>query len=253
MNLSIWVVRLRTSLMLSLLILGGGGLASALMPRSPLWLTGSKAIAQATAPCLPPESDEYLVLVNQQTPTALDQLQTVLPEGSTTAICRYLNQVVTRVGGFATEEVATAWGRYLAETLDVQTAIVVPATPFAGADADTTSPAPSSPASTAASTAAPTYNPQRLGAGYAVLVDYADRPDVAIALQSTLGETVGVAVYRQVPYLLATYSAEAGTAAEVLTQLATAEFNAILVDSRQVILMNPAVELPGRATSGGIR
>ncbi|MGK7888972.1 MAG: hypothetical protein AB4042_06525 [Leptolyngbyaceae cyanobacterium] len=241
MNVGAWIVRLRISLGLALLAVGGAGaIAPERLPRSLSELGGQRAIAQATVPCLPPESDEYLVLINQQTPAALDQLRTVLPDGSTTAICRYLDKTVIRVGGFATEEVATAWGTYLAQTLDEQTAIVVPATPFAGADA-AESPAPPSP--DAAPTDVPNYNPQRLGEGFAVLVNYADRPDVAIALESTLGDTVGVAIYRQVPYLLATYSAEVEAAGEILTQLATAEFNAILVDSRQVILMTPAVEL----------
>ncbi|MEB3229655.1 MAG: hypothetical protein VKJ64_01495 [Leptolyngbyaceae bacterium] len=240
MKLGAWGIRLRMALVLSLWMGGVGLLMGERMPRSLSWLGAQGAIAQVTVPCVPPEADEYLVLVNQPTPESLEQLRAVLPNASTTAVCQYLDKTVIRVGGFATEAVATAWANYLAQTLAVQTAIVLPATPFSDAN-EPIPPTPPNPPQTGA----PGYNPQRLGEGYAVLVDYADRPDVAIALQSTLGTTVGVAVYRQAPYLLATYSADAVTAGTVLTQLATANFNAILVDSRQVIRMVPAVNLSG--------
>lgn len=244
MNISQWAIRLHASLIVSLLAVGGSSFLSgellprSLSPRSLSWLATSKALAQASAVCLPPESDEYLLLVNQQTEAALGQIREVLPTGSSSVICRYLDGDVIRVGGFATEEVASAWGTYLAQTFDVQTAIVRPATPFAGSTPVT----PPQAATDSSSTAnVPAYNPQRLDAGYAVLVDYADRPDVAIAVQSLLDETIGVAVYRQTPYLLAAYSTDIGDTGAVLTQLVEAEFNAVLVDSSQVILMTPAI------------
>ncbi|NET08580.1 MAG: hypothetical protein F6K16_28560 [Symploca sp. SIO2B6] len=196
------------------------------------------AIAQIVPQCLPPEPDEHLVLVNQQTSEALEQLRTLLPDGSTSRICRYLDDTVIRVGGFANEEVATAWGEYLAQTLSVETAIVQPATPFADADTDTDVPPP---IAREPSESVPPYDPELLEAGYAVLVDYADRPDLAIALQSALGEPVGLVVYRQTPYLLAIYSDSARKAGDVLTALVEADFNAIMVDSRNVVLMTPMI------------
>lgn len=210
------------------------------------------AIAQVISQCDPPASDEHLVLVDQQTPQELERLKEVLPDGSTTDICRYLNDDVIRVGGFANEEVATAWGQYLSQTLSVRTAIVRPATPFADADAPVTTPSvDESEAADAIATPAvpeepsyPAYEPQALEDGYAVLVNYADRTDIAIAVQEELGESVGVAVYRQEPYLLAAHSDRVRDASKVLEDLVEADFDALIVDSRQVVLMTAEISVP---------
>lgn len=215
--------------------------------------TGSlMAIAQELSQCDPPASDEHLILVDQQTPQELERLKEVLPDGSTTDICRYLNDDVIRVGGFANEEVATAWGQYLSQTLSVRTAIVRPATPFADADAPVTTPSVDGGAEEAVADvtpevpeepAYPAYEPQALEDGYAVLVNYADRTDIAIAVQEALGEPVGVAVYRQEPYLLAAYSDRVRDASKVLEDLVDAEFDALIVDSRQVVLMTAEIDV----------
>ena len=209
-------------------------------------LNGSlAAIAQSLPPCAPPEQDEHLVLVDQQTPEELEQLKKVLPNGSTTEICQYLDDNVIRVGGFANAEVATAWAEYLSQTLQVQTAIVRPATAFSGPDEDAAATAP--PSTTPETPAAPEgpsypdYEPQVLTNGYAVLVDYSDRTDIAIAVQEELGESVGLAVYRQQPYLIALHSDDFKDAGKILRQLIEADFDALIVDSRQVVLMTPAV------------
>ncbi|NEP76302.1 hypothetical protein [Okeania sp. SIO2G5] len=213
------------------------------------WHGSLAAIAQTLPPCAPPESDEYLVLVNQQTPEELEQLKKVLPNGSTTTICQYLDDGVIRVGGFANEDVATAWAEYLGTTLQVQTAIVRPATAFSQPGDESTT-APSGPDSSEPDSLAtvepdeptyPDYTPQVLEEGYAVLVDYADRTDIAIAVQTELGESVGLAVYRQDPYLIAFQSEDFRDAGQVLRQLIEADYNALMVDSRQVVLMTPAV------------
>lgn len=210
------------------------------------------AIAQTLPACNPPEPDEHLVLVNQQTAEALEQLKKVLPNGSTTIICQYLNDGVIRVGGFANENVATAWAEYLSETLQVETAIVRPATLFpqpddsaaALPDVPDASDAPDAPNNTVPDEPTyPDYDPQLLGEGFAILVDYADRTDIAIAVQSELGESVGLAVYRQTPYLIALQSDDVEDAGQVLRQLIEADFDALMVDSRQVVLMTPVVSV----------
>ena len=225
----------------ALLVVAGGSL----FPEGKVSLLAPQAIAQARPACAPPESDEYLVLVNQQTPESLETLRNVLPNGSTTVICQYLDDVVIRVGGFATEDVASAWGQYLNQTLSVQTAIVRPATPFAETDeAETALPEPQPQAATPVSApeqSFPDYEPQLLEEGYAVLVDYADRSDIAIAVQDAIGESVGLAVYRQTPYLLVSHSDSARDAGKILTSLVESDFNAMIVDSRLVIQMTPAV------------
>ncbi|MEM9212912.1 MAG: hypothetical protein AAGD25_00915 [Cyanobacteria bacterium P01_F01_bin.150] len=209
-------------------------------------LSGSLvAIAQSLPTCEPPESDEHLVLVDQQTPEELEQLKEVLPNGSTTTICQYLDDTVIRVGGFANEEVAMAWAEYLSKTVQVPTAVVNPARAFSGVDGATAEP-PAEDNATAAvpdEPSYPDYEPQILAEGFAVLVDYADRTDLAIAVQSELEESVGLAVYRQKPYLITFQSDDFKDAGKVLRQLIEADFDAILVDSRQVVLMTPAVAI----------
>lgn len=210
-------------------------------------LLGSKfngslaAIAQTLPPCAPPASDEHLVLVDQSTPEELEQLKTVLPDGSTTTICQYLDDTVIRVGGFANEEVATAWAEYLSTTLEVQTAIVRPATAFTLPDGTEEAAPPDSDGPIEEAAAYPDYDPQLLGEGYAILVNYADQTDIAIAVQEELGESVGLAVYAQEPYLMALYSDDFKDSGKILRQLLDANFDALMVDSRQVILMTPVI------------
>lgn len=200
------------------------------------------AIAQTLPPCAPPASDEHLVLVDQSTPEELEQLKTLLPDGSTTSICQYLDDTVIRVGGFANEEVATAWAEYLSTTLQVQTAIVRPATSFTLPDGnEESSPPDANDPEDEAAAVYPDYDPQLLGEGYAILVNYADRTDIAIAVQEELGESVGLAVYDQEPYLLALYSDDFKDSGKILRQLVDANFDALMVDSRQVILMTPVI------------
>ena len=212
-------------------------------PLGTYWNGSLAAIAQPLPPCDPPESDEHLVLVDQQTPEELEQLKKVLPNGSTTAICQYLDDGVIRVGGFANEEVATAWAEYLSKTLQVQTAIVRPATSISSQPDDGTTPSVPDSAGEAVldEPSYPDYDPQVLEEGYAILVNYADRTDIAIAVQTELGESVGLAVYRQSPYLIALQSDDFKETGEILRQLIEADFDALMVDSRQVVLMTPVV------------
>ncbi|MGB3294230.1 MAG: hypothetical protein WBB01_14680 [Phormidesmis sp.] len=81
------------------------------------------------------------------------------------------------------------------------------------------------------------YQPQRLAAGYAVLVDFGDRPEIA----STVGQIitpVGLAVYQQRPYLLADYTQDAAVAETTLQRLSAAQLTAVVVDAEQVVQMS---------------
>lgn len=196
------------------------------------------AIAQTSPACALPEADEHLVLVDRQTPEELDELKSILHENSTTTICTYLGDTVIRVGGFINEEIATEWANYISETLQVQTTIFPPAASFSRPDES------NEPDEVATAPPAPTYpeyGPQLLGEGFAILVDYSDQTDVAIAVQTELGESVGLAVYRQDPYLIAMHSDDFRDAGRILRQLIEADFDALMVDGRQVVLMTPTV------------
>jgi len=104
----------------------------------------------------------------------------------------------------------------------------------------TSSPNPSPPATGATSTN-PVFAPEPLGAGYAVLVNYFNRPEVAIDVQQITSQPVGLVSYNQRPFLLAAHTTDPTAATAVLQSLNDRGFNAILIDSRSAVLLTPAV------------
>lgn len=118
-------------------------------------------------------------------------------------------------------------------------------TPTPAAPAPAPSVAPSTPASSpaaAAPTAATTsFDPKPLGAGYAVLVNYANRPEVAADVRQVTSQPVGLVSYNQRPFLLAAHTTDPAAATAVLQSLNDRGFNAIIIDSRSAILLTPAV------------
>ncbi|NJN87830.1 MAG: hypothetical protein HC881_17950 [Leptolyngbyaceae cyanobacterium SL_7_1] len=100
--------------------------------------------------------------------------------------------------------------------------------------AATTTPPTVTPQSTA-------YDPQPLGNGYAVLIDYANRPEVAIDAHQLLTRPIGLVAYQQRPFLLAVYTPDRAIATDILQTLSDNNFTAVLVDSRSAILLTPTV------------
>lgn len=185
---------------------------------------GHAAQAQEFPPCQPPNTNEYLLLVVGQTPEQRQEVQTLVPDGTTLAICDYIGDPVVRIGGFTNLETASAWAQYLStEVEDIQTFVARP-------------PEVSLPATNPS-----TYNPQPLGVGYAVLVDYENRPEVALDVQQAISRDVGVVSYRQDPYLLALYTPDIESASALLKILSDRNFATMIVDSRQVVLLRANV------------
>lgn len=198
-------------------------------------INGHRAIAQSVPVCEPPAAGEYLLLIVSESDQTPEQLRRTLPPNASTTVCRYLDNTVTRVGGFTDAEVANSWAQYLSDLGGMQAFVARPS------EADATQvQAPTTPSPTAASTA-PSYNPQPLAAGYAVLVDYFNRPEVATDVQQTLGSQVGLVSYGQRPYLLALHTSDVAVANSVLQRLSDRNFLALVVDSRRVVLLTPAV------------
>ena len=207
------------------------------------------AIAQPQSACLPPRENQFLLLVVNARTDAQTQLQQLLPNNAILTACDYQSRNVIRVEGFSSADIANAWAKYVSDRTGLQAFIARPATSTAPATSTTPSTpaspaAPSTPASPAASAANPApvaYNPQPLGAGYAVLVNYADRPEVANELSQAIDHSVGLAVYNQRPYLLAIQTADRAAATALLKTLNDRGFTAQIVDSRRVMLLTPAV------------
>jgi hypothetical protein len=173
-------------------------------------------------------------------------------------VCDYLNDAVVRAGGFTNLENANAWAQYMTEVEGFQAFVARPATtatqpppPGAGttpsapgnpptSGTTTTTPPATNPATIAGPTA---YAPQPLGTGFAVLVDYQYQPDYAIAIQRQVGQAVGLAVYRQRSYLLIAQSPDIAGAASTLEVLSSLNIPGFIVDSREVVMLTPAVAL----------
>ncbi|MCY7324500.1 MAG: hypothetical protein LH660_22560 [Phormidesmis sp. CAN_BIN36] len=194
------------------------------------------AIAQTSSQCQPPNSGEYLLLVVSKTSDVQDKLRKVLPTTANTTVCRYLDDRVIRVSGFNTVEIASSWAQYLTETVGLQAFVARPAI---GNTPQTTIAAPPS---VGASTGALKYNPQPLGVGYAVLVSYFSKPELATQLQQALKKDVGLVSYGQRPYLLATYTTNQSTANSMLQSLSDRGFVVMVVDSRRVTLLKANVQ-----------
>ncbi|WP_199313974.1 hypothetical protein [Leptolyngbya sp. FACHB-671] len=197
-------------------------------------IMGQRAIAQSAPACEPPAAGEYLLLVVSESGQTPEQLRRTLPPNASTTVCRYLDNTVTRVGGFTDAEVANSWAQYLSDLGGMQAFVARPSEATSTqAQAPNTQPAPS--------TETLSYNPQPLAAGYAVLVDYFNRPEAATDVQQVLGSQVGLVSYGQRPYLLALHTSDAAVANSVLQRLSDRNFLALVVDSRRVILLTPAV------------
>lgn len=209
-------------------------------------LAEGRTIAQSvpTQPlpaCLPPQANQFLLLVVNQRPDTQAQLRQLLPASAVLTPCTYLSTSVVRVEGFSSAEIANAWAKYLSDRAGLQTFVTRSATSTMLAPA--TPPAPSPPpasAQPAPPAGSEPYNPQPLGAGYAVLVNYSNRPEVAIDV-SQITRTVGLAAYNERPYLLAMHTPDEAAAAAMLRTLSDRGLTAVIVDGRRVMLLRPSV------------
>jgi hypothetical protein len=185
-------------------------------------------------------------------------MQQLLPPNTAVTTCSYLDDTVTRVGGFRTVERANAWAKYVTETTGFAAFVARPAEAPQEATAPTTAPSstpakPPKPTTPPVAIAKPVepagYNPKPLGAGYAVLVDYQNQPEMAAKVRQALGKEIGLVSYGQRPYLLATYTPDSTAANTALQLLSDRGFWATLVDSRRVVLLRRAVALPSTAAT----
>ncbi len=233
-----------------------------------LWLTGlwaTAANAQLPA-CQPPANDEYLLLTVAPNTDTQAKVYAVLPASFKPIACLYLNETVLRMGGFATQEAADSWSTYIAQQAGTSTFVArppapgqpstlppLPITPLPTAPPTATRPPAvaipggSSPLPTMPATMPPIapstggYNPQALGNGYAVLVNYYNRPETATLVKQTAQQSIGLVSYGQKPYLLATFTNNQSAANELLQRLTDQGLWAMVVDGRRVMLLKSGI------------
>ena len=206
---------------------------SALMP--------ARSLAQTRLPaCPPPVAQEYLLLVRGQNEAERRQIASILPAGNAVLVCQYRDEVVVRVGGFTSLETANAWATYMTTVEGYESFVSRPTDAAQMAEADSIEQTPSATNNGASSSGSAVYQPLRLGAGYAVLVNYGDRPDIADTVAQVV-RPVGLAVYRGQAYLLADYTSDSASAAATLQRLSDAQTTAILVDAQEVVRLTSEV------------
>lgn len=196
------------------------------------------ASAQSRLPaCPPPVNQEYLLLVRGETEADRNQIASVLPADSTVLVCQYLDETLVRAGGFDSLETVNAWATYMTTVEGFESFV---SRPSQTATASSRPPANRSSAAVAPVAGSSAYQPQRLAPGYAVLVDYGSRPEIAAMVEQVV-RPVGLAVYQQRAYLLADYTSDVATASDTLQRLSDAQMAAILVDAQQVVQLAPEV------------
>ena len=190
--------------------------------------------AQQNLPvCELPRPGEYVLLVLSPRADSYQQLRNIIPNQIQATTCRYLTDTVTRIGGFNSIDDANRWGRYIKNIAGLSTII---STRAVAGDVvlDPVQPPPT-PGQTIS------FNPQLLGDGYAVLVDYFNRPELANSIQQVVGGNIGLVSYGQRPYLLAAHTGNQQEAYRKLQRLNESGFFAILVDGNKVMLLRSSV------------
>lgn len=206
---------------------------SALLGFLSLTGTTTKAIAQSvTSPCQPPQPNEYLLFVASKTRESQEQMQRTLPKNTQFTLCRYLDETVTRIAGFRRMEDAQSWALYVQDIVGLPAYVIRPSSTRVSSNSPNRVPSNSSSLA---------YNPKPLGEGYAVLVDYFNKPEIAAQVQQILGGDVGLVSYGQRPYLLAMYTSSQRKASSTLRELSDRGFSSMVVDSRRVTLLRPIV------------
>jgi hypothetical protein len=149
---------------------------------------------KAESSCQPPQSDEYLLLIVTPTPEQQERAKRSFPGNTNNTVCRYINDTVTRVGGFRDSQIASDWVKYIQDVVGLQAYVV--RSPAAALPQNlpvyNPQPAPDSEPITNSPSGNLAFNPQPLGPGYAVLVDYFNQPELAAQVREALGTQVGL-------------------------------------------------------------
>ena len=211
------------------------------------------------ADCLPPAANEFLLFATARTLEAQAVLRSKAPTDATTTVCRYQGEMVMRVAGFASEPSAAAWGQYLIRTTGIPTTIVrpVPVTvnpAIAPVNTPVNTPEVAPKTTSVLTSGNPgngsvgkrfspgVYKPQALTSGYAVLVNYNNRPDVAVQLGQVLNQNIGVAVYGERSYLFVMQTGEMAAANAVVKLLNDRGFLALRVEAKSVVVLRSIVK-----------
>lgn len=194
------------------------------------------SLAQVSFPtCQAPLDREFLLLINTPNVESQERLRNSIPTQMNQIVCRYNDQIVTRLGGFRSLDEADRFGKYVVEVVGLPAVI---ATPRQSQILTEEFPSPSNQPNNPPTVG---YNPQPLGRGYVVLVNYFNRPETANELRTITGKEVGLGVYLGNPYLLALQTNNMAEANQLLMRLTNQGFWAVVADSQRVIVLTSQV------------
>lgn len=222
------------------LVLTLGSAALAQLPPPPA-VPETLVPPSAYAPCLAPAVGEYGLLILRWSLADQERIQRVLPPTTRWQLCNYpsrqQNLLVMQVGGFSQLAAAQELGQQVTEATGLPTVAIQATGPLSPeSPLGATAPQPETARTV-------DYNPQPLGAGYAVLVEFGDRPELAAQLQSQLGRTVGLVAYSQQAYLLGLYTADASAATATVQDLKRQGFSTQVVEGQHVFVLRAAVAI----------
>jgi hypothetical protein len=211
-------------------------------------------LAQNSPACQPPQDGEYLVFVANQSNTT--ELQRNLPPYTKLEVCQYLSNVVTRISGFKNLDDANSSADFLSKLKNLQAFVVAPqentqvpvivsnnSSNVNNSTNVNTIPVTKNPNNATKKPPANylAFNPKKINANYAVLIDYFNQPELAIKIKQLLGNDIGLVSYGQKPYLIAFASDNIMQAGTILLQLNNNDFWAKIVDGRKVVLLRDVV------------
>jgi hypothetical protein len=198
----------------------------------------SSPVKAEPANCQPPQSDEYLLLIVTKTPDQQEIAKRSFPGNTNNTVCRYIDDTVMRVGGFRSSQIAGDWVKYIQDVVGLRAYVVQPPASITQ-NLPVYNPQPATNPDNPNTSVA--FNPQALGPGYAVLVDYFNQPELAAQVRQVFGTQVGLASYGQRPFLFVVYTTDQNAATAMVKTLSDRGFWPMLVDSRRVTLISPAV------------
>ncbi|MFB2977122.1 hypothetical protein [Microseira sp. BLCC-F43] len=221
-------------------------LGSTLLATAGLAVKIDAAVAQSSIPnCQLPKPGEYLLLVESKTPRSRELVRQTVPNTTNLSVCRYSDNVVTRIGGFADAEEVQKWVRYLNDIVGLQAFLVEPPVVVQTARETSSQRGMTTEGQvreqTVVSQNIPAFNPQPLGRGYAILVDFFNKPEIAEQVQRLVGKEVGLVSFAQRPYLLVLHTTNDKNATNTFELLSERGFFAMMVDGRQVTLLRGQV------------
>ena len=204
------------------------------------------AVAQSSIPnCQLPRPGEYLLLVESKTPRSRELVRQTVPNTTNLSVCRYSDNVVTRIGGFADAEEVQKWVRYLNDIVGLQAFLVEPPVVVQTARETASETVATRTREVSSQTVAaqniPAFNPQPLGRGYAILVDFFNQPEIAEQVQRLVGKEVGLVSFGQRPYLLVLHTTNDTNATNTFGLLSERGFFVMMVDGRKVTLLRSQV------------